>query len=329
MIRVTPDQLREFIKPPGRSKRTAPAVARRRVFLSSSFRMQPQNAEQLRLLRKVFQEAFDVVGVEAASGRQLSKILRGVRDADVVLAETTYVVPNVLLELGMAFFFAGTQKKRTKRIFLLFNQDAPAHSIQDLAEPVRSLDILSYRFSEESLRRIRDTVYERLQMPVEPEEVMRVNIRGSPLRPRSDKKGVFLYYPADRRVWDTIVPELRRKLEASDLKLYTTIGAPSGSTKLEEVIFNVHRSSSALAVSCFVDTTGASCVDLPGAFALGAATAAGRGVERLVERGADRSADLSLWTEHTYEWANAEQLISHIGSATTATLLRRAKKGRR
>ncbi len=275
IIKITPDELDKFTSPYVYSrKKTEGPPPKQTVFLSTSFKQWAQVAEQSRLMKDVFNDKFNVVGGwDFSGGGQLSKILRAIRKSDIVLTDVTYLSANIMIELGMAYWLADSQNKR---VFLFFNSDAPKTTMHDLPLHIRSLDIMTYQFNVDSLRLARDKIYERVQTEAEPEELMKRNIRGSTLRPRHDSVGVFVYYPIDRKIWDQITIDLRKNLEEKGLKLYTWIGAPSGSTRLEEIIYNVSRSSKELAFSCFVDTTAATSVDFVGAFALGAATAASK-----------------------------------------------------
>jgi len=268
------------------------------------------------MIRNVFEERFEVTGGWGVSGgRQLAKILSGIKRSDVVIVEATYAGANIVLEMGMAY---GLAHKHRTRVFLLFNIKAPSKTIRELPEFLRSLDIISYDFEVAALREARDKIYERLQVEPEPEELMSMNIRGSTLRPRTDKQGIYMCYPKERDIWKTLINGLRDEVEKANMRLYTWVGTPSGCTSLEEVIYNVSRSSKELPISCFIDTTADDSVDLVGAFALGVATALGRGVERSTEAGADHPTDISLWTESTFEWHANNELIAHILACSQA-----------
>lgn len=325
MLEITPEELGKLITPPGRAAaaKVPRAPAQRPVlFFGTSFRESPQVSEQARLIRSVFEERFEITGGwDVSTGRQLAKIRTAIARADATIAEATYLLPNVMIEIGIAFGLAHRTRKQT---FLLFNVDAPSTAIADLPEYVRSLDITSYSFDARRLREARDKIYEKVQVEPEPEELMSVNIRGSTLRPRPDNEGIYMYYPHERKIWSSLIDELRDEIERAGLRLYTWVGAPSGSTQLEEVVYNVRRSSPKLSVSCFVDTSNDTSVNLVGAFALGVATALGRGVERLVEAEKDHPTDISLWTEPIFKWHTREELISHIIDAS-----RRKKTGPR
>jgi hypothetical protein len=327
-LQVTVDELHKIISPVSRVKASSPRPpgSKPTVFLSTSFKRTPQVAAQENLIREVFSSKFAVKGGwEISGGGQLAKILRGIKASDVMVTEATYLVPNVMLEMGMAYALA---HKAHTRVFLLFNLEAPNRSIADLPGYVRTLDIISYTFDAARLREARDKIYETLQVEPEPEELMSINLRGRTLRPHPDKSGLFLYYSPKRDVWKSILDDIRHQVEAAGQTLYTRVAASSGSTQLEEVIYGVCRSSSRFPVSCFVDTTGDPLV---GAFALGAAVALGRGAERLQEATdptalGTQSIDISLWAEPIFVWQGMKDLAEHMIDASQRG---KRKQGRR
>lgn len=311
----------------GRSTRshTPPQGTAPVVFLSTSFKRVPYVEEQRTLITGIFGTRFKLSGGwELGEGLQLTKILRGIRGADVVLVEATNLTANVMLELGMSYALS-------KRVFLLFNLDSPTKAITALPDYVRSLDIVSYRLSADLLKQVRDKIWEKLQVEPDPEELMHVNIRGTSLVPHSDAGGIYLAFPKGRAIWPNVVEQLRDELQREGLRLYTSLAAPSGSSELQEVMFLVRRSSRK-GTSCFVDTTGPD-VDFVGAFALGVATALRKGVKRLMELGGGERDTLSLWTEHTYHWADRDDLVKYIRKTVSSIRTSRARpntaKGKR
>jgi hypothetical protein len=321
MLEIKVDELEEALRPRRAAEKTMPSTPK--TFFSTSFARSPENSQQLKLIQDVFSHGFELIdGTEITGGRQLGKIIRGIRKCDTVLVEVTNPVPNVLIEIGLAFGFA---KTRPMRIFPLFNTDA--RNLRELPDFLRTLDIITYGFSPDSLRQARDKVLEKVQVEPEPEELMRVNIKGNSLHPRPDKDGIFVYWPKKRRVWNSMTDELRDTLQKAGLRLYTGLAAPAGSGVLEEIIYGVCRSApgTSLSTSCFIDTTCEEGVDLVGSFALGVALAEKKGVMRLVEAGHDHADRLSLWTEHTMEWDSAEQLAHFITEKARASKKRKKR----
>jgi hypothetical protein len=276
---------------------------RPRLFFSTSFARRPITDLQLRNVRDVFGTEFDVkLGDSASSGNQLGKIVRMIRDGQVVLVDVSEPSPSVLLELGISYALR-------KRTFVTFNKDSDA-DITALQAFIRTLDIVPYTFDTDQLKIARDKIIQRISTDLEPGELMEENAYGMTLRPRSDERSIFVYYPRQRKVWESLRDKVQERITSLGGRLSTIEAAPHNSTSLEEIMFSVNRASRQFRASCIIDTTGQNQVDLIGSFALGAAYALKRGVVRIEESNMAKETALGLWPSPYEKWSSQDELLS-------------------
>jgi|GEM_PF-3876509 len=276
---------------------------RPRLFYSTRFTQQPITSTQIKLIKDVFEPVFDVVlGSNAASGNMLSKIVREIRASQIVLVEVSEPSPSVMLELGISYALQ-------KRTFIMFNKDSKI-DITSLQNFIRTLDIIPYSFDIDQLKAARDKIIQRYQIEPEPGEMMEENAFGMTLRPRIDKKSVFVYSPRERPTWKVLKDTVRQKIADLGGRLLTVEAAPHNSTQLEEIMFCISMASKDFTTSCIIDTTGKEQADLIGSFALGAAFAKYKGTVRIEERGKDKETSLGLWPAPYEVWGNEHELIT-------------------
>lgn len=301
---ITVEDLKKMATPiRGRMAAKTQAGGRPRLFFSTSFARRPIQDSQVRLIKDVFGAEFDVkLGDAAASGNQLGKIVRAIHSCQVILVEVSEPSPSVMLELGMSYALR-------KRTFVTFNKDADA-DMGALQSFIRTLDIVPYSFDVSHLKIARDKILQRFQTDLEAGELMEENAYGMTLRPRSDERSVFIYYPRARRVWEAVREKVQERIISLGGRISTIEAAPHNSTSFEEVMFSVHRASRKFRTSCIIDTTGSDRVDLIGSFALGAAYALRRGVLRIEEANHARENELGLWPSPYEKWSSQDDLLT-------------------
>lgn len=301
---VTASELKKMTTPirSRASSSRSDSEERPRLFYSTKFANQPVTTSQIKLVKDVFGAEFDVkLGSSAASGNQLSKIIREIKSSRIVLVEVSEPSPSVMLELGISYALQ-------KRTFIMFNKDSDT-DIGSLQFFIRTLDIIPYSFEIDQLKAARDKIIQRFYTDPEPGEMIEENAFGMSLRPRADEKSIFVYYPRERAVWEVIREKVQEKIANLGGRLLTVEAAPYNSTPLEEVMFCIYRSSRTFTTSCVIDTTGKQHADLIGSFALGAALAKSKGALRIEEGGQAKETSLGLWPSPYDVWGNEEELL--------------------
>jgi hypothetical protein len=165
------------------------------------------------------------------------KVCRAITEAQFVLVEFSGLSPSVAMEFGLSV-------SRRLPTYLLFNSEDQ----RDIPEPFSSLEYIRYDITPAGVRRlVRERLLSFLSAPPGPREV-RIGPHDPP--PVGTETGIFIALPGTKYHQETVLPELRHRLEAAGL-------GPVRTEQEGRALQDLHRAASAIAQSkyCLIDTT--------------------------------------------------------------------------
>ena len=172
-----------------------------------------------------------------AQGDIACKVCHAYATSGFVLVELSTLSPSVAMELGLAV-------ARKMPTYILFNSDEQPK----VPEPFSSLEYFPYDISPQGV----ENLVEQKLLPQLSDEMGRRPIVLGPSDPPivDDAKGVFVSLPGDTYHQDTILPMLRRRLEAANLGPVITESEGHALQDLQRACMGI-----ASARYCIIDTT--------------------------------------------------------------------------
>jgi len=188
---------------PPTSAASLPPRELKRVFLSTSFKLSP---DQITLLEETFAD----IDIEVTTGHvlgpgQIETILRRIREADLTLVDITQVRPNVVLEMGMSLAIH-------RPVVPILNKDIAEPAVDFAQHPILKYQgKVAYSWSAKDMTWAREAILDYWRQHREPYELLdrgmhsRTNLRVA--QPRS--RTVFLYFPSRRSpIWGRYMPAI-------------------------------------------------------------------------------------------------------------------------
>lgn len=275
------------------------------AFLSTSF--SPLREEERVAIKEALAEAkiecYDLQ--DMPRGQFLyGSILKGVKDAEVVILNATEPRPFTLFEVGLC---AG--RKVPIPVICVFNDDNDPERLNRLPEFMKVLDIVSFSFTQGRLLEMASAVRAAIERLLqEPSEFVKVAHTGISLRPRRTGKTIYLA-DAGTPIWARAASAVKKAIES---KGYSLIREPDypvvGTNRLQKPI-----PCASLAGLAIVDTSGTEAPDLLQAYKFGVLQARDQWpVLRVEERGKDHKDAFASVPADYQTWSTTEELVSHV-----------------